>query len=113
MGAIATAVMLTGCAAWAPAQVAPSSLDGEPREVRVTLMNGMRFPVTEPRMTADSLFGAMVGPPHEPVALPVAWIRTIDLPRDDTNTAVALGVVGGVAAFFFGVVLIFGVGAGT
>jgi hypothetical protein len=113
MGAVAMVVMLTGCAAWTPAQLVPSSLDGAPREVRITLMNGDRFPVSEPRMTPDSLFGVMVGLPYEAVALPLAWVRSIDLPRQDTHTAVALGVIGGVAAFFLAMLLIFGVGAGT
>lgn len=112
VGAKAMAVLLTGCATWTPAQVAPSTLAGAPREVRVTLMNGSRFPVSEPRMTSDSLFGTLTGLGDEPVALPVAWIRSLDLPRQDTNTAIALGVIGGVAAFFLGAVLI-GVGAGT
>ena len=80
--------------------------------MRVTLMNGSRFPVSEPRMTSDSLFGRLVGLPHEPVALPVAWIRSLDLPRPGTHTAVALGVIGGVVAVFFGMLMI-GVGAGT
>ena len=104
--------MLNGCMAWAPAQLVPSSLDGAPREVRVTLMNGDRFPVSEPRMTSDSLFGMMVGLPDEAVALPLAWIRSLALPRQETSTAVALGVIGGVAAFFLGTLLIFGVWLG-
>jgi hypothetical protein len=104
--------ILTACAAWAPAELAPSSLAGEPREVRVTLMNGTRFPVSGPRMTSDSLWGTMVGPPYEPVALPLAWIRAIDLPRQDTNTAIALSVVGGVLALFVGLAVIVAVGGG-
>ena len=99
---IATLIAAQGCAAWTPAAVAPSTLDGKPREVRVTLADGSRFPVSFPHIEADTLRGNMVGTPEEPVALALRDIMAIDLPRTDTNMAINLVAVGGAALIAFG-----------
>lgn len=92
-----------GCAAWTPAVVAPSSLDTHPREVRVTLVNGERFPVSLPRIEGDTLRGRLAGIPDEPVALALSDIKALDLAREDTNMAINLAAVGGIIVFWLGI----------
>lgn len=104
---VAGFIAAQGCAAWKPAAVAPSTLDGKPREVRVTLRNGQRFPVSFPYVASDTLRGIMVGTPEEPVVLALGDIAAIDLPRTDTSITINLVAVGiGLALAVYGCIYI-------
>ena len=95
---VAALVAAQGCAAWTPAPVAPSTLDGKPREVRVTLFDGRRFAVSFPRIAADTLRGTLPGTPPDSVVLALSDISAIDLPRTDTELAISLSVIGAAVA---------------
>lgn len=87
--------LATGCGAgWSQVAVAPTALESEPMEVRVTLDNGSRVVFDVPRIERDSLFGEVDGAPR---AMAMADVQRLALPVASKSKRAA-GTVAVIAA---------------
>lgn len=99
---IGAGLLTSGCGSnWSQVAVAPTALDGDPGEVRVTLEGGRRVVVAMPRIERDSLLGDVDGMPW---ALALTDVRRLALPEASSNkrSAGTVAVVAALAVFAAG-----------
>ncbi len=105
------AAYLPACTSYQPTTQPLAELTASPKpleHVRVTTVAGATLTVDAPRVVDDSLFGTTVvikkgAPTTQPVAMPLADIRTVQVRKSDGTATMVLvvGIVG--AAVLIGV----------
>jgi hypothetical protein len=92
----------TGCGAgWSQVPVAPTALESEPMEVRVTRDDGSRVVFSVPRIERDSLFGEVDGRPR---VMALSEVRRLALPvaSKSRKAAGTVAVIAALAVFAAG-----------
>jgi hypothetical protein len=56
---LALLLLGTACTAWRQVEVAPTALSTEPKEVRLTHLDGTRLVLSDPRIVNDTLYGTI------------------------------------------------------
>jgi len=93
---LATIWLATGCGSgWSQVAVAPTALESEPQEVRVTRDDGSRVVFAVPRIERDSLFGEVDG---QPQAMAMSEVQRLALPAASKSRRAA-GTVTAITGF--------------
>lgn len=103
-------LVLLSCHSWSPTKVpAPGrTLEGNPSQVRVVLMDGTAMVLRNPSLSADTLTGDTrfdVKSGSVRIAIPTTRIKTLEVPRVSGPGTAGLIVALGIAAFVAFVVL--------
>jgi hypothetical protein len=104
----------TGCQAWHTEGIAPEALlvNRQPTMLRVTLTDGSQVVLEHPVLRGDTLLGTGVGHNGEhDLRIPLTDVRQLATRGFSAGRTVGLGV--GVAALFFGAVVIASVTCGN
>ena len=97
-----TLCVATGCGAgWSQVAVAPTALESEPMEVRVTREDGSRVVFSLPRIERDTLFGEVEGKPR---AMAMAEVERLALPvaSKSRRAAGTVAAIAGILVFAAG-----------
>ena len=88
---------LAACLTWQPQEVSPEQAlgDGQPDKVRLTLIDGNRIVMEEPRILGDSLTGVYSG---RQVTIPLSAVTEVEL-RGNISGEEAIAAVFVTAAF--------------
>ena len=99
---LAATCLTAGCGAgWSQVAAAPTALESEPMEVRVTLDDGSRVVFAVPRIERDTLFGEVHGRPQ---AMAMSEVRRLALPvaSKSRRAAGTVAAIAGILVFAAG-----------
>jgi hypothetical protein len=88
---LCVAMLLTGCTGWHTERLSPQDVitAKQPYEVRLTLPDGARVVLQEPRIAADSVVGVR---DSRPTAYPLKNVARLETRRFSVGRTIALGL---------------------